>query len=75
MSVDPKTVFEPYPDPQNSPLRPQKPKAAPKLSKNPKSLNLRNHRKSKLFNYISRPGKQFLNFNRSPKKKKNSFWP
>ena len=32
--VDPKTVFEPYPDPKNSPLGPPKVKMTPKLSQN-----------------------------------------
>ena len=29
-----KAVFEPYPDPKNSPLGPKKPKMTPKLSQN-----------------------------------------
>ena len=33
---DPKTVFEPYPDPKNCPLGPQKVKMTPKLSQNQK---------------------------------------
>ena len=32
--VDPKTVFELYPNPKNSPLGPKKSKMAPKLSQN-----------------------------------------
>ena len=32
--VDPKTVVEPYPNPKNSPLGPQKVKNTPKLSQN-----------------------------------------
>ena len=31
---DPKTVFEPYPNPKNSPLGPQKSKMTPKSSQN-----------------------------------------
>ena len=31
---DPKTVFEPYPNPKNSPLGPKKSKMTPKLSQN-----------------------------------------
>ena len=33
----PQTVFEPYPDPENSPLGPQKVKKEPKLSQNKNS--------------------------------------
>ena len=34
--IDPKTVFEPYPKPKNSPLGPQKVKNDPKLKSNSK---------------------------------------
>jgi len=57
--VDSKIDFEPYPDPKNSPLRPQKVKSDPKMKSKSK---VRIYEKVNL-NLNSTPTTNTLNFN------------
>ena len=53
--LDPKKVFEPYPDAKNSPFGPQNVKNYPKIKSKSKVRIKENIENKKNFNYMSRP--------------------
>ena len=63
---DPKTVFESYPNPKNSPLWSQKLKNDPKISQNQMS-KLKGTKKMKVVQLNEQTPKQHLNPNQTPK--------
>ena len=75
--VDPITFFEPFPNPENSPLEPKKSKMTPKLSENQMS-GLKKTKKMKVFQLHEWTQKQFCNTTPTPKiiwAPKSPKWP